>query len=352
MRGELDWIVMRALEKDRSRRFGSAASLGQDIQRFLNSDPIESRPPSAAYRLRKAAWRHRLVVAIATVASVAIVAVVLGLASAHVAKKSEQAARDSEQATLYELRTWLYNYGVSLIMNASPDEVPNIIAKLEKAQADDFANRLEAVRRLHMHEPEEAIELLEPLVKQYPKDVGFRAMLTDAYDQAGDIAKFVRSFQKLKTMETDDLHSIELINAAWAGIADPKWGYELASRAVEENPSSPYARLTRARLAVDNVLAAHGDLTHISDSEKSWAMTLIDQAVNDVESLKLLYEFDPRIAPLAVSTYSRAADFRRQLEDPRWQERCGWPKAPSGTWKLESQNACNGFSCSGITGKP
>ncbi len=305
IQGDLDWIVMRALEKDRSRRFGSAASLGQDIQRFLNSDPIESRPPSAAYRLRKATWRHRYAVAIATVASIAVVAVALGLT-----------AKSSQQATLYELRTWLYNYGVSLIMNASPDEVPNIIAKLHEAQADNLAMKLEAVRLLHIHEPEKAIELLLPLVKEYPKDVGFRAMLTDAYDQAGNMDKYVRSFEQLRTMPTKDLHSVELIYAAVAGIADPKWGYDLANRAVQESPSAPYPRLVRGRLTVDKLHAIYEDPTDMSDAERSE----LDQAVNDIDSLKLLYKHDPRIAPLALSTYLRAADLRRRLADPRWQE--------------------------------
>jgi len=57
---DLDWIVMKCLEKDRSRRYETASSLAADLQRHLTSKPVQARPPSAAYRLQKAVRRHRL----------------------------------------------------------------------------------------------------------------------------------------------------------------------------------------------------------------------------------------------------------------------------------------------------
>src|SRR5262249_11015732 len=53
LRGELDWIVMKALEKDRSRRYETASGLARDIQRYLADEPVEACPPSATYWLRK-----------------------------------------------------------------------------------------------------------------------------------------------------------------------------------------------------------------------------------------------------------------------------------------------------------
>jgi serine/threonine protein kinase/lipopolysaccharide biosynthesis regulator YciM len=66
MRGELDWIVMRALEKDRSRRYETANGLARDLQRFLQGEAVEACPPSASYRLRKFARRHRAALATAS----------------------------------------------------------------------------------------------------------------------------------------------------------------------------------------------------------------------------------------------------------------------------------------------
>ena len=53
VRGELDWIVMKCLEKDRTRRYETASGLARDVQRYLDDEPVEACPPSAAYRLRK-----------------------------------------------------------------------------------------------------------------------------------------------------------------------------------------------------------------------------------------------------------------------------------------------------------
>src|SRR5690606_12313854 len=57
--GDLDWIVMKALEKDRTRRYPTAGAFAEDIRRFLASEPIMARPPTAAYRFRKFARRNR-----------------------------------------------------------------------------------------------------------------------------------------------------------------------------------------------------------------------------------------------------------------------------------------------------
>jgi len=60
MRGELDWIVMKALEKDRNRRYETATALAHDIERYLHDDPVLARPPSAGYRFSKFARRNKV----------------------------------------------------------------------------------------------------------------------------------------------------------------------------------------------------------------------------------------------------------------------------------------------------
>ncbi len=64
-RGELDWIVMKALEKDRNRRYESASAFASDVERYLHDDPVLACPPSASYRLRKFARRNRTALAVA-----------------------------------------------------------------------------------------------------------------------------------------------------------------------------------------------------------------------------------------------------------------------------------------------
>jgi eukaryotic-like serine/threonine-protein kinase len=69
LRGDLDWIAMKALEKDRARRYGTPSELAADIRRYLRNEPIAAHPPSTGYRLRKYVRRHRLVVGAAGIIS-------------------------------------------------------------------------------------------------------------------------------------------------------------------------------------------------------------------------------------------------------------------------------------------
>ncbi len=66
VRGELDWITMKALEKDRARRYATAQELGQDVQRYLDGDPVEASPPSLLYRAGKLARKYRAALLIAS----------------------------------------------------------------------------------------------------------------------------------------------------------------------------------------------------------------------------------------------------------------------------------------------
>ena len=74
VRGELDWITMKALDKDRSRRYESAASLANDIERYLSDQPVLACPPTFAYQLKKFTRRHRTVLG----ATIAMLVLLLG----------------------------------------------------------------------------------------------------------------------------------------------------------------------------------------------------------------------------------------------------------------------------------
>ena len=74
MRGELDWVLLKALEKDRARRYETANGLARDIQHYLADEVVEARPPSASYRLWKFARRHKAQVIAASAVFVALLA--------------------------------------------------------------------------------------------------------------------------------------------------------------------------------------------------------------------------------------------------------------------------------------
>jgi len=78
VRGDLDWIVMKALAKERHRRYDSAIGLADDIERFTNDEPVSAGPPTAGYRLRKFVRRHRRQVVAASLVLLALVGGVVG----------------------------------------------------------------------------------------------------------------------------------------------------------------------------------------------------------------------------------------------------------------------------------
>src|SRR5262249_36282655 len=84
LRGELDWIVMKAMEKDRNRRYESASAFAADMRRYLDDETVQARGPSAGYRFRKFARRNRVALATAGLIASLIAAGFIGLAMSNV----------------------------------------------------------------------------------------------------------------------------------------------------------------------------------------------------------------------------------------------------------------------------
>ena len=175
LRGELDWIVMTALEKDRRRRYASASALAEDVQRFLRDEPIAARPASRWYLAQKFVRRHRAVVASA---SVVVVALVTGLALAvsglqiakHRAEDLAIALEDQEALTevlsdMYPKRYLRANLGRKRTVFDAIEEVseelnngrlnghPRAEIKVRQVFADAYWSALEFAKfREHLHQ--------------------------------------------------------------------------------------------------------------------------------------------------------------------------------------------------------
>jgi serine/threonine protein kinase len=97
VRGELDWIVMKCLEKDRSRRYDSAGSLARDVERYLADEPVQACPPSAGYRLKKLVRRNKLAASFLALMLVGIAGLIIG--NVTIAKERDAKAKALAQAT-------------------------------------------------------------------------------------------------------------------------------------------------------------------------------------------------------------------------------------------------------------
>ena len=132
LRGELDWLVMKSLEKDRGRRYGSAIALAEDVERFLENQPITARPTSTAYRFKKFAQRNKARLVPATIAAVVLL---IGLSFAAFAVVNERTEKEkllldtARRLHVSQVRhaasSWgEYDYGKlnDYLQNAAPDE--------------------------------------------------------------------------------------------------------------------------------------------------------------------------------------------------------------------------------------
>ncbi len=122
VRGELDWVVMKTLQKDRTHRYETVSSLDADIQHFLSGEPVEAGPPTAFYRLSKFVRRHKKAIA---AAAILLVALVGGLAGALVALWNYRLAQDavfSRDEAMQATRRSLYFAHMNLVAQAWHDD--------------------------------------------------------------------------------------------------------------------------------------------------------------------------------------------------------------------------------------
>jgi serine/threonine protein kinase/tetratricopeptide (TPR) repeat protein len=137
LRGDLDWIALKSLEKDRTRRYGSASDLAADIRRFLHNEPVLAGPPGAMYRVRKFVRRHPSGLIASGTALIVLIAfgLVMAIQARRVAAERDAAARERDRAE--QVSAFL----VSLFQASDPDQ-----SKGDNITARDLLDR--GVQRL------------------------------------------------------------------------------------------------------------------------------------------------------------------------------------------------------------
>jgi hypothetical protein len=153
-RGDLDWITMKALEKDRTRRYQTASGLAADIERYLHDEPVEASPPSASYRLKKLAHRHRAaLVTSAAFVSLLIAAVIVSTWFAFREKSAREladqnaalAAQNAERARIEAENAQKARLAAEAQQKLADDQ--RKVAEIEKQRADKNAKQAEQRRQ-------------------------------------------------------------------------------------------------------------------------------------------------------------------------------------------------------------
>src|SRR5205085_1599946 len=155
LRGDLDWIVMKALEKDRARRYETANALAMDIERHLKNEPVVARPPSNLYRFQKLVRRNKLVFAAASG-----ILIVLALGFAGILWQWRRAERNFETAARHSMRAEENAAGQAL----------------ERSRAEESVRRLEIQRAQELLDQDNVGPALAYLARELRREPGNRVI--------------------------------------------------------------------------------------------------------------------------------------------------------------------------------
>ena len=300
VRGDLDWIVMKCLEKDRSRRYATVNGVAADIKRHLANDPIVARPPSQLYRFQKMVSRHKLAV-LAT--AIIILALALGVIGTTLGFLRAEKHRQLAEAAQRQARE---NF------DQARAAVGDVLAV-----ADEDLYDLPGLQPLRVKLLHAAIDRYQPFLKQASTDPALRAELgrlylrygffsreigadftnivTPAYKSALAIQQQLVSEQPGNQSFRADLGWTIVYSKLWHDVSEAKIYQPQAIAIFEglarENPDDPFARLGLAW-----ALGLNHGMADVDVSEK---------AAKSERRRELLEQL--------VQEYPLSAEFRRDL---------------------------------------
>jgi serine/threonine protein kinase len=261
LRSELDWIVMKALEKDRDRRYESASALASDVQRYLNDDTVEACPPSAGYRLRKYWRRNRRALVVAGVfATVLVAAMAISIwqaVNARIAQRRAEAAESqaaTEAAIAQAVNAFLQEDLLGQVANAPPDWQPGEARVLTVKEALD-----QAAARIGDRFQD------QPLV-----EAAIRMAIGNAYNNLFDFPHAVHQMERALELRkallgpdhSDTLESMKQLANVYSWLGSHSESIALREQAVKSSsavlgPDHPETRRRLLQLAWGYEFAGH-----------------------------------------------------------------------------------------------
>jgi eukaryotic-like serine/threonine-protein kinase len=275
LRGDLDWIVMKSLEKDRTRRYETANGMAMDIQRYLHNEPVTARPPSTLYKFQKLVRRNRTIFA---AAGAGVAALVLGLIlslylfveersalkRAVVAEQKEKQLREQAERSS-EMGRQLTKAGL-LLMGGKYDESERIVDSVAPhSTMVPFYNTFGSIHARHaewqaaltnwsrvvQYAPDDHIGYmnLAPLLLQLDEVNGYKQCRTEIIQHFGNttdprIAERMAKTSLILPPTAEDLVSIaKMAEVAGKGeVNDSNWGYNLVAMGLAEYRLGHYDR--------------------------------------------------------------------------------------------------------------
>ena len=243
VRGDLDWIIMKTLEKERSRRYDTAASLAADVIRFLQDEAIVARPPSATYRFRKFAKRNKMPLIAVTLL---VTSLVVGMIMFYLQNRT--------------LQSLLARYQDEIVQNAfaaavGGDEagLGQALSDAEKAGVEELEiGKLRGFASLFDGHEADAVRELNEVVTETPHDIGAWALLFCACRYSGDLDAYARAEAELQRLSASNVE-LRAIDRLFVGFAESEThvlipqGVEKLRSVVQEKPAWAIGRVFLAQ---------------------------------------------------------------------------------------------------------
>jgi len=337
LRGELDWIVMKALEKDRARRYETANGFARDIQRYLADEAVDACPPSAGYRLRKFARKNRG--ALATAATIALLLVVgvavstwqavrairaeqVAIEERNRACLSDQEAREERDRVVAEKKRADEN--LALARKAVEDYLTRVTDDPELKDRTDFTSLrkrlLESALPFYQHfalqlgdKPESRAEsgrilmrLAQVQIESGSLDGAVKSLRQsrDVYTQAVADSPGTFLYRSALVNTTSRLAYWELrVHELAAARQDYAEAIRLADQLVADFPKEPESRFVRTRVFFDS---------HYFERDRS------DEALHELRDLVNEYPGNIRYQSSLAGTLDNSAS--KLLQARRWQD--------------------------------
>jgi serine/threonine protein kinase/tetratricopeptide (TPR) repeat protein len=236
LRGDLDWVVMKCLEKDRTRRYETANGLAMDIERHLNNEPISARPPSSTYRFWKLVRRNKLAFGAAAAVAVAlllgIIATTLGLNWAlreRAVAEQERAAAQTQAARSAQVAQAMKG----MLADVRPNVFKGMDTKLLRAILNQTADRLPTSLK---GQPEVEADMRQTLGKVYA-DLDDPAAAEAMFAEALRLRKQTRGDESPEVAEAMDdyANALDISNKHTEALAMARAGLAMRRKLLGED---------------------------------------------------------------------------------------------------------------------
>jgi serine/threonine protein kinase/tetratricopeptide (TPR) repeat protein len=304
-RGELDWIVMKALEKDRNRRYDTASAFAADVQRYLDDEPVLACPPSAWYRCRKFARRHKRVLITASAFLVLLLASVVGLTIGILALNEER--ERTQQANANLLNEQAQTKAALTAEGKRRQQAQQALDAMSAQFIDEWLAKQKVLQPEHRKFLEQALKFYEEFAADTGQDEAARAGVAAAHLRVGNIRRLLG---ELKAAEAAYQRARELYTGLAAEFpAQPLYRKRLASS---------QARLADFYGATGRPKEAEEAYRHAADMQKQLAADSprvpeyrldLARMIGDLATFLLKAERRDE----AAETYARAVGVLKQL---------------------------------------